>query len=135
METQEVKENILSRLDKVRGNGTKFRAKCPARDHSSGNQTLSLLFNDDGRILIHCHAGCEVLDVLSAIGLSLSDLYPDGAIKDFMASAAPKKPEGKYDAWFELLEMQKERCKKEGTRLSDETIKLAREMYKRKMKC
>ena len=127
-----MKEQILSRLDRVKGNGTKFRAKCPVREHSSGNNTLSLLFNDDGRILIHCHAGCEVSDVLSAIGLSLSDLYPDGAIKDFMASAAPRKKEGKYDAWFEILEMQKARCKKEGTRLSEDTMKLAREMYKRK---
>ena len=128
MEAQKVKEQILSRLDKVRGNGHKFRAKCPARDHSSGNNTLSLLFNDDGRILIHCHAGCEANDVLEAIGLSLSDLYPDGAIQDFMASAKQKPKEHKYDALLELCDHQR----KSGVKLSKETLDMEKEMYLRK---
>lgn len=80
-----MKDLILSKLDKVQGNGTKYRACCPA--HNSKGRTLSLLFNPDGRILIHCHAGCGANEVLESIGLSLSDLYPDGAIRDFMASA------------------------------------------------
>ena len=128
MEAKKVKEQLLSRLDKVRGNGTKYRAKCPARDHSSGDNTLSLLFNSDGRILIHCHAGCEVNDVLESIGLSLSDLYPDGAIRDFMASAQQKPKQHKYDAWLELCDQQR----KAGVKLSRETLELEKQMYLRK---
>lgn len=30
----------------------------------------------DGRVLIHCHAGCKVIDILKAINLKTSDLYP-----------------------------------------------------------
>lgn len=123
-----MKEQILSKLDKVRGNGHKYRAKCPARDHSSGNSTLSILFNDDGRILIHCHAGCEANDVLASIGLTLSDLYPDGAIQDFMASAQQKPKNNKYNAWLELCDQQR----KAGVKLSKETLELEREMYLRK---
>lgn len=125
-----MKDAILSRLSNVKGNGTKYRAKCPARDHSSGNSTLSLLFNDDGRILIHCHGGCEANDILESIGLTLSDLYPDGAIRDFMASAAPKKKESKYDSWLWLLERQKGKLQP-GERFTESTLAMAREMYRK----
>lgn len=81
---------------------------------------------------MHCHAGCDVADVLASIGLSMSDLYPDGAIRDFMASAAQKPKTNRYDAWLEVFERQKQQCKREGTRLSPETLQLAREMYKRR---
>jgi len=63
--------------------------------------------------------------------MTLSDLYPDGAIQDFMASAQKKPKEGRYDSWFELLERKKKQLKK-GERLSDETINLAKQMYLRK---
>ena len=67
---------LLSRLDKVRlsGNGT-YAARCPA--HDDKNPSLSIRELDDGRILIHDHAGCDVYSVLDAIGLNISDLYPD----------------------------------------------------------
>ncbi len=126
-----MRDVILSKLQKVKGNGTKYRAKCPVRHHSSGDNTLSLLFNDDGRILIHCHAGCEANDVLESIGLSLSDLYPDGAIRDFMASASVKAKGHKYDAWLELFERNLKNLKP-GHRFSEATLKDAREMYLRR---
>lgn len=125
-----MKDAFLSRLTNVRGNGTKYRAKCPVRDHSSGNNTLSLLFNQDGRILIHCHGGCEAHEILESIGLSLSDLYPDGAIRDFMASAAIKPKPNKYQHWMELMDRQTGKLNK-GERWSDDTLKLAREMYRK----
>ena len=123
--------DILTKLDKVRGNGKRYRAKCPVSDQSSGDNTLSILFSTDGRTLIHCHAGCEASEILAHIGMTLSDLYPDGAIQDFMASAQKKPKEGRYDSWFELLERKKKQLKK-GERLSDETINLAKQMYLRK---
>ncbi len=32
---------------------------------------------DDGRALVYCFAGCGVEQVLSAVGLEFSDLYPE----------------------------------------------------------
>jgi len=37
---------------------------------------LSVAHGADGRILLHCFAGCSVHDVLGAIGLTVSDLFP-----------------------------------------------------------
>lgn len=125
-----LKESILSKLSHVKGNGTRYRAKCPARDHSSGNNTLSILFNDDGRILIHCHGGCEANEVLNSIGYSLSDLYPDGAIRDFMAAAKEPVKTNKYQSWLDLMDRQRGKLGK-GERFTNDTMTLAREMYRK----
>jgi hypothetical protein len=45
-------------------------ARCPA--HDDHNPSLSLKDGRDGRILVHCHAGCEqgaVIDALIALGM------------------------------------------------------------------
>jgi hypothetical protein len=41
---------------------------------------LAVRQTSDGRVLVHCFAGCEVRSVLQAVGLDLQDLFPpDGA--------------------------------------------------------
>ena len=67
---------LLDGLDGVRetGNG-KYVARCPAHDDKS--PSLAIRDCDDGRVLLHCFAGCEVQSVLDAVGLSFSDLYPE----------------------------------------------------------
>jgi hypothetical protein len=131
MEAQEVKDQILSRLHRVKGNGKQYRAKCPVRDHSSGDSTLSLLFNDDGRILIHCHAGCEVNDVLESIGLSLSDLYPDGAIQHFMASAQRKPVKSNRQQLDETILLIASEKRSRGERLTPSEIAEERQAFRR----
>jgi len=76
-------EDFISRFPGARktGNG-KWSAKCPA--HEDRDPSLSLGVLPDGRILIHCHAGCEPLAVLGAVGLDLSDLFPDKGLADYM---------------------------------------------------
>ena len=67
---------LLQRLDRIKETGHgKFIACCPAHDDRS--PSLSISERDDGKVLIHCFAGCETEDVLSAIGLTFSDLMPE----------------------------------------------------------
>ena len=67
-------EVLLSRLDSVRPSGqSRWLAKCPA--HQDKSPSLSVC-DRDGIILLHCFALCETADVLAAVGLSFSDLYP-----------------------------------------------------------
>jgi hypothetical protein len=69
-------EVLLSRLDKVRRTGAgRWIARCPA--HDDRTPSLSIRELDDGRVLLHCFAGCSAADVLSAVGLELSDLFPE----------------------------------------------------------
>lgn len=65
---------ITDRLEGVRQSAeNRFLARCPA--HKDKSPSLSLQERDDGRILMHCFAGCDTEDVLSAIGLNFSDLF------------------------------------------------------------
>jgi KaiC/GvpD/RAD55 family RecA-like ATPase len=66
--------NLLNRLQGVKRNSAGWMARCPA--HEDKNPSLAIA-EEDGKILIHCHAGCATEDVLNAIGLYPSDLFVD----------------------------------------------------------
>jgi len=69
-------DQLLTCLDKVRKTGDgKWLACCPA--HQDKSPSLAIKQTDDGKILIHCFAGCEVDVIVSAVGLTLADLMPD----------------------------------------------------------
>ena len=65
---------ILPRLERVKRSGNGYTARCPAHDDKTAS--LSLTAAEDGRVLVHCFAGCPVHDVVGAIGLTVSDLFP-----------------------------------------------------------
>lgn len=65
---------LLSRLERVRKAGAGWSARCPA--HEDRTASLSVSTGNDGRLLVHCFAGCPIGDVLGAIGLSVGDLFP-----------------------------------------------------------
>ena len=94
-------QDILNRLDGVKKSGKGFIAKCPAHDDKT--PSLSMIELADGRILIRCFAECPTLDVLAAIGLSLSDLFPKslGEFKSFQRIneeiKARQRPKGNRD--------------------------------------
>jgi len=69
-------EQFLAKLDRAKPIGKKkYLASCPA--HPDKSPSLAIKLTDDGKILIHCFAGCHVTDVVAAIGLELSDLMPE----------------------------------------------------------
>lgn len=69
-------DDLLGRLDKVRkGKPGQWIACCPS--HKDRSPSLSVRQTPDGRILLHCFAGCYISDVCDAIGLSVADLYPN----------------------------------------------------------
>lgn len=69
-------ENVLSRLSKVKKTGKdKWLACCSA--HQDKSPSLAIKLESDGRILLHCFAGCSADDVIAAIGLEFSELFPE----------------------------------------------------------
>ncbi len=48
-------------------------ARCPS--HVDRTPSLSIAEKDD-RVLIHCYAGCCVNEVVDAVGLKITDLFP-----------------------------------------------------------
>lgn len=68
-------ETLLSRLECVKPGGSgRWNARCPA--HDDKGPSLSIRELDDGRILVHCFAGCAAHEVVMAIGLEITDLFP-----------------------------------------------------------
>lgn len=68
-------DNLLSRLERVRQTGPgRWSARCPAHDDKA--PSLSIRELDDGCVLIHDFGGCPTVNVLAAVGLEFSDLYP-----------------------------------------------------------
>lgn len=67
-------ENLLQRLKKVRGRNGSWTACCPA--HDDKGPSLSVRETPDGRVLLHCFAGCETQSVVESVGLGFQDLYP-----------------------------------------------------------
>jgi hypothetical protein len=55
----------------------KGAARCPA--HEDRSPSLSFAEGADGRVVLFCHAGCEPEAVVRALGLSWSDLFPNGS--------------------------------------------------------
>jgi len=68
--------SLISQLEGVKRTGQgQYIAQCPA--HADRKASLAIRELDDGRILLHDFAGCATADVLAAVNLSFSDLYPD----------------------------------------------------------
>ena len=68
-------KHFLDRLQGVKKSGEGWQAKCPA--HEDRNASLSIREGDGGKLLIHCHAGCTPEAIVAAVGLKMTDLFPE----------------------------------------------------------
>lgn len=50
-----------------------WEARCPG--HEDRKASLAIGIGNDGRILLHCHAGCDLARILEAAGISQKDLF------------------------------------------------------------
>ena len=68
-------DKILERLDTKPNGKNKYMARCPA--HDDGSPSLAIGEGQDGKVILHCFAGCQVYDIVTSLGLELGDLFPD----------------------------------------------------------
>src|ERR671912_603326 len=69
-------EDVLDELEVASRNGEKAMSFCPAHDDCN-NPSLSLKA-ENGKLLLHCFAGCRPEDIVSEIGLEMKDLFFEG---------------------------------------------------------
>jgi 5S rRNA maturation endonuclease (ribonuclease M5) len=77
MNTPDFILHLQSRGLSPRRSGTGWQARCAGHDDS--NASLSISTGADGRILLKCHAGCSAENIVTALGLTLGDLFPPRA--------------------------------------------------------
>ena len=133
-ETKIMIETILDKLDKVRPSGkNQWMACCPA--HEDKTPSLGLKELHDGRILINCLAGCGGADIMAAMGLSLSDLYPDGELREWMRGGGSKRQRERKQEVTRHLEEQvlhiASEDRRKGKRLSAADLERERQAFMR----
>ena len=69
-------ELVCARVSKLRMHGPdRARSCCPAHDGSNPS-ALSIGRGDNGSVLLRCWQGCDVDQIVAALGLELTDLFP-----------------------------------------------------------
>jgi putative DNA primase/helicase len=81
-------QDLLGKLSHVRKTASGYVALCPA--HDDKKQSLSVT-EKDGKILLHCHAGCSFDSILTASGTSKT------AISNFAGNGQKARIVAQYD--------------------------------------
>lgn len=65
---------ILSKLENVKANENGYIACCPIHEDKTPSLSIS---EQEGKILIHCHAGCDTEEIIQELGLTMGDLFTE----------------------------------------------------------
>jgi hypothetical protein len=82
-------EDVLDKLEVASCNGEKAMSFCPAHDDRI-NPSLSLKA-ENGKLLLHCFAGCHPENIVSEIGLQMKDLFVEGGGGAFIPPNTPAR--------------------------------------------
>jgi hypothetical protein len=82
-------EDVLDKLEVASRNGEKAMCFCPAHDDRI-SPSLSLK-TENGKLLLHCFAGCRPEDIVSEIGLQMKDLFSEGGGGSFIPPNTPTR--------------------------------------------
>ena len=88
---------LLNRLQGVSCRGeNRWAARCPS--HDDRGPSLSIKEND-GKLLVHCFAGCQPTEVCASLGLSVSDLFDNTSPRPSRRQTPPvKRPDLRHIA-------------------------------------
>ena len=91
----EVLDRVLVKFPGARQTANdQYTAKCPA--HDDRHASLCLGIGEKG-VVLHCQAGCSTKDVLSAVGLTLADLFPARESSNGKHNGTGKRIVAQYD--------------------------------------
>ena len=97
-------DKLLTQLTRIKRTAPgKWSACCPA--HEDRSPSLAVRELDDGRVLVHCFGGCSVESVLGAIGLDMTDLFPERVAAPG-AGTAPQRLRLPASQAIEILERE-----------------------------
>jgi hypothetical protein len=80
---------FLGNLDKVSESDDGWSARCP--DHADSKPSLSISVDQDGKILVCCHRGCDFEDIVRAAGMLVSEMF-ESAPSTRSAVLPPRRP-------------------------------------------
>lgn len=89
---------FLGYLEGVTGGDGQYSAKCPA--HGDQHNSLSVSASKDGKILLHCHAGCTPEEIVEALGLTMKDLFAEVTPDEAFPAYKPPKEKARFEAEY-----------------------------------
>jgi hypothetical protein len=95
-------DKVLSRLTDLEVRGDYAKCKCPAHDDKQASLSLRIGRNDS--LLLKCHAGCAVEDILKSIGCEFRDLYKQSGSYSAPVSKPVAKAKKKIVATYKYLD-------------------------------
>jgi hypothetical protein len=122
---------FLSRIENIREiRPGVYSGSCPTAIHAKGDRSrgLRVTVRDDGALLLWCGAGCGADEIVSAVGLTLSDLFPSTPKEPDCTGSRPKAPRLRPGDLLELVVTESLVCAvaardiRAGRPLSDEDV-------------
>jgi hypothetical protein len=76
-------DRVIAGLENVHNGGQagEWSARCPAHDDACNS--LSVAEDATGKVLLHCHAGCDLQKIVGALSLTVSDLFPAFSLAEY----------------------------------------------------
>src|SRR5262245_49877137 len=93
-------QQVLDGLEDVRPAGDGWSARCAADDDQTLRRSIS--GGADGRVLLHCHAGCTTEDILAELGMRFADLFEPSDDKPVVGAGASS--DGKLEATYPYVD-------------------------------
>lgn len=75
----------------ARPHGRGYRGPCPSCGGKQSSSKFSFT-ERDGKIMVHCFAGCSVAETCEALGIELKDLFFDSGLSTEQRRALPPRP-------------------------------------------
>jgi len=72
-------DSVVSRFDHPKPHSGGVKVQCPCHDDAPNKPSLNISVGDDGRIVMHCFAGCKNADILEKKGMGFGELFPEKA--------------------------------------------------------
>lgn len=112
-------DDLLARLEGVRRSGRGWMARCAA--HSDRSPSLSIMEGEDGRIVLHCFAGCTIEEICSALRITVTDLFADSISRPSLRRCrhAPQYKAQDWRAFAESLQLEADALWLRGTRVRE----------------
>ena len=85
-------ESFLNLLENVKQTRRGWQARCPA--HADRSPSLTIQDGEEGRILVHCFAGCTPKEICSALHVHVRDLFQDAERTSRRAMESPQEFHG-----------------------------------------
>jgi len=84
------------------GSNGQWASSCPA--HDDKHASLSISSGSDGKVLMHCHASCLIVDIVKALGMKMRDLFTGPPRRDATTKPALRREDrpaaSPYDRTF-----------------------------------